>query len=34
MNGVVYIIKTGCSWQMLPKDFPTYLTVHLFYRRC
>ncbi|WP_202149440.1 transposase [Candidatus Sarmatiella mevalonica] len=28
------IIKTGCQWRMLAKDFPTYLTVYSFYRRC
>ncbi|ETZ05309.1 transposase [Holospora undulata] len=28
-----YIIKSGCQWRMLPKDFPPYSTVHSFYRR-
>ncbi|ETZ05140.1 transposase [Holospora undulata] len=34
VNAVVYIIKSGCQWRMLPKDFPPYSTVHSFYRRC
>jgi putative transposase len=34
VNAVFYTIKTGCQWRMLPKDFPTYLTVYSFYRRC
>jgi len=34
VNGVLYLIKTGCQWRMLPKDFPPYSTVHTFYRRC
>ncbi|QQR53351.1 transposase [bacterium] len=34
VNAVFYIIKTGCQWRMLPKDFPPYSTVHSFYRRC
>ncbi|WP_104206666.1 transposase [Holospora curviuscula] len=31
MNEVVYIIKSGCPWQMLPKDCPPCSTVHSFY---
>lgn len=34
VNAVFYIIKSGCQWRMLPKDFPPYTTVHSFYRRC
>ena len=33
VNGVFYLIKTGCQWRQLPKDFPPYSTVHSFYRR-
>jgi transposase len=33
VNGVFYIIKTGCQWRFLPKDFPPYSTVHSFYWR-
>ena len=34
VNAVFYLIKTGCQWRMLPKDFPPYPTVWSFYRRC
>ena len=34
VNAVLYLVKTGCQWRMLPKDFPPYSTVHSFYRRC
>jgi putative transposase len=34
INGVFYVVKSGCQWRMLPKDFPPYSTVHTFYRRC
>ena len=34
VNAVLYVIKSGCQWRMLPKDFPPYSTVHTFYRRC
>jgi len=22
VNGILYLVRTGCSWQMLPRDFP------------
>jgi putative transposase len=34
VNGVFYLVKSGCQWRMLPKDFPPYSTVHTFFRRC
>ena len=33
VNAVLYLVKTGCQWRMLPKDFPPYETVWSFYRR-
>jgi putative transposase len=33
VNAVLYRIKTGCQWRLLPKDFPPYATVWSFYRR-
>ena len=30
INGGLYIVKTGCQWHFLPKDFPPYSTVHSF----
>ena len=33
LNGVIYIAKTGCQWEMLPKDYPPYKTVSAFYCR-
>jgi putative transposase len=33
LNGVLYLNKTGCQWRLLPKDFPSYVTVWSFYRR-
>ena len=30
MNGVMYILSTGCQWRYLPKDFPSYSTVHRY----
>jgi len=33
INAVLYLVKTGCQWRMLPKDFPPHSTVDSFYRR-
>ena len=33
VNAVLYLVKTGCQWRMLPNDFPNYVTVWSFYRR-
>jgi transposase len=31
LNGILYLVKTGCHWRSLPKDFPPYKTVfHIF----
>ena len=33
INGIVYLSRTGCSWRMLPHEFPPWGTVHYYYRR-
>lgn len=33
VNAVLYLVKIGCQWRLLPKDFPPYPTVWSFYRR-
>ena len=33
VNGIMYLVRTGCSWRMLPRDFPPWPTVHDYYRR-
>ena len=33
MNGILYLVRTGCSWRQLPHDFPPWGTVHYYYRR-
>ena len=32
INGVLYLLRTGCSWRQLPHDFPPWGTVHYYYR--
>ena len=33
VNGILYIVKTGCQWRMLPKEFPPWKTVYGYFRR-
>lgn len=33
INGVLYVIKTGCQWRFLPKEYPPWKTVYSFYKR-
>jgi transposase len=33
VNGILYLVRTGCSWRQLPHDFPPWSTVHYYYRR-
>ena len=33
LNGVVYILSTGCQWAALPKDLPPRSTVNDYLRR-
>ena len=33
INAIFYLVKTGCQWQMLPKDFPNHNSVYHHFRR-
>lgn len=33
VNAVFYISRGGCSWRMLPKDFPLWQTVYGYFAR-
>ncbi len=28
---LLYLLKTGCQWRMLPKDFPKWKTVYSYF---
>jgi putative transposase len=32
-NGILYLVRSGCQWRLLPKCFPPWSTVHTWYRR-
>jgi putative transposase len=33
VNGIFYVLKTGCQWNNLPKDFPPSGTVFDYYNK-
>jgi putative transposase len=33
VNGIFYVLRTGCGWEMLPHDLPPYSTVYYYFRR-
>lgn len=33
INGIFYVLQTGCSWRSLPHDFPHWATVYGYYYR-
>ncbi len=33
VNAVLYVLRSGCPWRMLPHDFPAWGTVYWYFRR-
>jgi len=33
LNAIFYVLCSGCSWRMLPGDFPAWQTVYSYFRR-
>jgi hypothetical protein len=31
--GVLYLLKSGCQWRMLPSDFPKWQTVYAYFEK-
>jgi len=32
INAILYLLRTGCAWRMLPHDFPNWHTVYTYFR--
>ena len=32
INGILYVLRTGCQWLLIPKDFPPTGTVYGYFR--
>ncbi len=33
VNGMLYLVKTGCQWQNLPREFPKWQSIYYHYRK-
>ena len=33
LNGIFYVQRTGCQWEMLPHDLPPYSTVYNYFQK-
>lgn len=33
VNAILYVVKTGCQWRMLPRNFAPWQTVYGYFRR-
>ena len=33
VNAILYVLRSGCPWRLLPHDFPAWGTVHWYFRR-
>src|SRR6188472_426331 len=32
LDGIFYLLRTGCQWRLLPHDFPAWGTVYYYFR--
>lgn len=30
--GILYVLKSGCQWRMIPSDFPMWRTIHSYFQ--
>ena len=30
--GILYVLKSGCQWRMMPKDYPKWSTCYYYFR--
>lgn len=33
VDAIFYVNRTGCQWRYLPKDFPSWYVVYMYFRR-
>ncbi len=33
LNAIIYLVRTGCQWRNLPKDFPKWQSVYYYFRK-
>ena len=33
LQGILYVLRSGCAWRLLPHDLPPWQTVYKYFRR-
>ncbi len=33
LNAILYVLRSGCAWRMMPHDFPVWSTVYDYFRK-
>jgi putative transposase len=33
LNAIFYVLRSGCPWRLLPRDFPPWPTVYDYFRK-
>lgn len=33
INGMLYVLRTGCAWRLLPHDLPPWESVYAYWRK-
>jgi putative transposase len=33
LNGIFYVLRSGCAWRLLPHDLPPWQTVYHYFRQ-
>jgi transposase len=33
VNGILYVLRSGCPWRLLPLDFPAWGTIYHYFRQ-
>lgn len=33
VEAILYLLRTGCAWRLLPRDFPKWQTVYTYFRK-
>lgn len=33
LNGIFYVLRSGCAWRLLPHEFPPWPTVYYYFSR-
>lgn len=32
VNGIFYLVRSGCQWRLLPREYPPWKTVYHYFR--